>query len=89
MIKKLEESNLTENDYLKISRVAKRAKKIDPLKDYLTIVMDIECCYQDIDIDKLLSFDEFNFIHDVFGIYNHINRKTGELENCFLPRCSK
>lgn len=37
-------------------------------------------------LDALLSADDFNFAHDVFGIRRHINRRTGQLENCFLPR---
>lgn len=34
----------------------------------------------------LLDADDFNFAHDVFGIERHLNRETGALENCFLPR---
>ena len=37
-------------------------------------------------LNDLLKADEFNFIHDVFGIRNHLNRETGELENHFRPR---
>jgi len=34
----------------------------------------------------LAEADEFNLAHDVGGIYQHINRRTGKLERCFLPR---
>lgn len=41
-----------------------------------------------LDLNKLLGFPDFDFSHDVFGIRRHINRETGQLENCFSPRCS-
>ncbi len=37
-------------------------------------------------LDELLEADKFDFAHDIFGIKKNINRKTGEIENCFLPR---
>lgn len=37
-------------------------------------------------LQALLDADGFNFAHDVCGIRRHINRTTGQLENCFLPR---
>ena len=33
--------------------------------------------------------DDVNFGHDIFGIAAHLNRETGELEGCFLPRFAK
>jgi hypothetical protein len=35
---------------------------------------------------ELLGTDDFNFSHDVFGIRRHINRETGQLGGCFVPR---
>ncbi len=38
----------------------------------------------------LLAADDFNFAHDVFGIMRHIDRRTGRLDNHFVPRfCSE
>ena len=37
-------------------------------------------------LNDLLESDDFNFAHDVFGIGRHLNRETGQLEDCFLPR---
>ena len=34
----------------------------------------------------MLAADDFNFGHDVFGIYRHLDRTTGKLMNCFVPR---
>jgi hypothetical protein len=30
--------------------------------------------------------DDANFTHDVFGIRKYLNRETGELTMCFVPR---
>ena len=37
-------------------------------------------------LDDLLAADEFNFAHDIFGIRNCLDRETGKLTRCFLPR---
>lgn len=58
----------------------------------LDLMMDLEACHSNgnpLDFKKLLGFDDFNLLHDVYGIRNHLNRNNGKLENCFLPRCSK
>ena len=42
--------------------------------------------------EKLLTADDFNFIHDINGIQKHINRDDNEediLIRGFLPRCHK
>jgi hypothetical protein len=59
--------------------------------DKQSAYMDIEACHcngMPLDLGKLLAADEFNFAHDIFGIRRHINRKTGEIEGCFVPRCA-
>ena len=38
---------------------------------------------------RLESFDDFDFFHDMMGIVEHINKKTGELEDFFIPRCAR
>ena len=52
-------------------------------------VMDITACHSNatpLRLAELLAADDFNFNHDAFGIRANINRNTGQLENCFLPR---
>lgn len=39
-----------------------------------------------LDWDRLLAADDFNFLHDVCGISRHMNRETGEIGGHFLPR---
>jgi hypothetical protein len=56
--------------------------------DKLTITMDLDFaheCYP-IDLFALLKADESTFVHDVFGIRRHMNRRTKKLEGCFVPR---
>lgn len=54
--------------------------------------MDIVACHANgcpLDLERLSKADDFNIAHDVFGISRHLNRDTGELMNCFLPRFAK
>lgn len=55
-----------------------------------TLMMDLECTQNDtgLDLQMLLESEHEDFIHDVFGIKGHMDRTTGKLMNCFLPRCS-
>lgn len=69
---------------------ANRAVQLGLHKDALDALMDLCAVHAGcpIDIEKLLSFDDFNFAHDIGGIKKHLNRATGLLENHFLPRCA-
>jgi hypothetical protein len=42
-----------------------------------------------IDLDALAKADDFNFIHDVAGIVRHLDRATGRLTDCFVPRFAR
>ena len=71
--------------YDTILKVITRIKKNNLVySDQLSMVMDLE--YSKIDLDKLLSFDDFNFGHDVSGIAKYFNRKTKSFDDCFVPR---
>lgn len=37
-------------------------------------------------LKQLRDFPIADFAHDIIGIQRHLNRQTGKLENCFLPR---
>lgn len=54
-------------------------------------VMDVDACHRScpLKLAELLAADDFNFMHDVIGIMKHLNRMTGKLEDCFLPRFAK
>lgn len=76
-----------------ILKIAQRAKVMaaDYRIEYLPMesMMDLSACIAQgvpLKLRELLNADDENFAHDVFGIRRHINRETGRLENCFLPR---
>jgi hypothetical protein len=51
--------------------------------------MDIAACNANgckLKLEEFLAAPGFDFIHDVIGIQRHINRETGQLGDCFLPR---
>lgn len=83
----------TKADYDAIGKIADRAEIIYGA-DYprCDLVMDLDACNSNgcpMDFDKLLSAPKFDFCHDIAGIHRHINRQTGQVEDCFLPRCAK
>ena len=85
--------NVKKQDALLITEITKRAIKGCPKSlDYLTLNMDItatHCNGNPLRLQDFLDADEYNFWHDVYGINNNIDRKTGKLRNCFLPRFSE
>jgi len=38
---------------------------------------------------ELAVAHDFDFMHDVAGIHANIDRRTGHLRNCFVPRCAR
>jgi len=68
-----------------ILNVLERAENNNLLwKDKFTLFMDLDNA--DLDWGLLDSFDDDNFYHDIIGIQNNMNRKTGQLDQHFLPR---
>lgn len=81
----------TREDFGKVSEIVKRAREIHPEIDTVSLSMDLIATHSngcEMDWDKLIAADNFNFMHDISGIMNCIDRNTGKLQNCFLPRCS-
>lgn len=39
-----------------------------------------------LNLQALLVADDFNFAHDIYGILRHLDRTTGQLMDCFVPR---
>jgi len=76
-----------------IVKIAQRAggmaKKLGFGYAYQTALMDIEACHCNgcpLDLQKLLDAPDSDFGHDVFGIRRFLDRRTGKLGSCFLPR---
>ena len=55
--------------------------------EYITYLKAAHTKATALDFKKLLDADDFNFVHDVFGIRNNLDLKTGKFKRCFLPRC--
>lgn len=65
----------------------------------LQLLMSLTACHASgcpLDLNRMLEWAEkaadgdedakFNIAHDLYGIHRHINKQTGALEHCFLPR---
>jgi hypothetical protein len=53
--------------------------------------MDLTACHANgcpMDFETLLSAPDADFVHDVGGIHRYIDRTTGRLGDCFVPRCA-
>jgi hypothetical protein len=70
-----------------------KAMRVEPSKRTLqNLRMDLTATHANgcpMDFAKLLATDNFTFGHDISGIDRHIDRSSGKLLNCFLPRCAK
>jgi hypothetical protein len=58
----------------------------------MATAMDLTACHANgtpLDLLGILSADDFNFAHDVCGIMRHIDRTTGKLGDCFVPRYAR
>lgn len=81
--------NSTKEDDQIISDIVKRADALSLINNRQDLEMDITAVHLNdtpIRLKDLLEADDFNFTHDVIGITNNINRKTGKLENCFFAK---
>ena len=75
-----------------ISKIAQRAVNLAASQGFpltqIDMMMDLEAAHSEhpLRLTELLAADDGNFGHDVFGISRHLNRGTGKLEDCFMPR---
>lgn len=70
-------------------RAASTAARVGWNYPIMDATMDIDACHSNgcpLKLQELLEADDFNFAHDAFGIRAHIDRTTGKLQDCFLPR---
>lgn len=86
--------NCTKEDNDLIRQIVSRAKESYSTENYdqLDMEMDItaaHCNGMPLDLEKFFGFPDFDFFHDIFGIHNHLSRKTGKLGDFFLPRCAR
>ena len=59
--------------------------------DRMTTFLDLTKCHKvrPLRLQELLEAPPFEFAHDIHGINQHIDQDTGELRNCFVPRCAR
>lgn len=77
---------------LKIAHRAERKFEAQGLsREYTEWFIDIDLTHSKcpLDLRGLLNAKEQDFMHDLAGIYNHLNRQTMELENYFVPRYAR
>lgn len=72
-----------------VGRAVKLGTTLEVLVDPMQLAMDIEACHCNgcpLKLDALLKARDSDFGHDVFGIRRYLDRETGKLTRCFLPR---
>jgi len=82
-------------DGLLIQSIAERAsalaEKVADTYPLMDATMDVTACHANgnpLRLAELLAADDANFGHDIFGIRRHLDRTTGQLGGCFVPRFS-
>lgn len=82
--------HVTRQDSELISKIADRVlAELSTPDDKMTVVMDLTAAHangMELKLADLLTADKFDFSHDYYGIRRHINRSTGQIEDCFVPR---
>ena len=89
--------NLTRDkaDLALIARIGERAEALELVKtqgERLALELDINTVHSNgnpLRHADLLAANTFGFTHDVAGIRRHIDRRSGQLKNFFLPRHSQ
>lgn len=84
-------SKISSADHGLVNLIADRAKRSGDSRDKLSIVMDLTAAHIGVGLrlDELLAAPDFDFNHDVYGIARHMDRDTGKLRDCFLPRFTR
>jgi hypothetical protein len=87
--------NATRDEMRLIVAIAERFESVCRLYDVRRVMqrqellMDIEACHSNgcpLQLEALLNASEADFVHDVGGITAHLDRQTGTLTDCFVPR---
>lgn len=72
-----------------IRKIAARAWALDGRLKRLSTEMDLAATHANgcpLRLADLLEADDFNLMHDVYGIARHLDRETGRLTDHFWPR---
>lgn len=77
-----------DNDKL-VYAIADRAEELDiVVHDKLSLIMDMEVAHKEFNLrlKDLLNSKDMDFVHDVVGIQNHIDRDSESFPGLFVPR---
>lgn len=82
--------SLIDGEIQQIHSIAVRAGKLNKKLNLMHVEMDLVATNTTcpLDFDKMGKAPDFDLMHDIYGIGQHLNRKTFELKSCFLPRCT-
>ena len=75
-----------------IGKIVNRAVAINPAYNKTTVMMDLLVLYDNgvkMRWEELLNAPALDFMHDINGINQHLNRRTYKLEDGFWPRYAK
>jgi hypothetical protein len=74
-----------------IDAIVHRALIFLPDREWRDAKMDLIACHLTcpLELDMMLDADDSNFIHDICGIERHLDRRTFELKDSFIPRFAK
>lgn len=83
--------NATKEDTKLTLEIVVRAERMGLTDKYqrMQVIMDIAACHGNgtpLRLTDLLNAADTDFIHDITGIVAHIDRNTGHMQDCFLPR---
>ncbi|QYW02169.1 hypothetical protein CPT_Sonora_068 [Stenotrophomonas phage Sonora] len=53
------------------------------------LMMQVKAANSDLDLKVLYEFDDFNFAHDISGIFQYATPGSGVLKNHFSPRATR
>lgn len=89
--------DLPETDALLVHSIVSRARQCmlimgAPAPDTLALTMDVTACHNhgcQLDLVGLSKAGDGDLVHDVIGISRHIDRSSGQLQSCFVPRFSR
>lgn len=94
---KIDYTRISRYESALISRIIDRVMDLcddrnHPLRntERLTLEMCLYAVHLDVPLElhRLLEAPAQDLFHDVFGISRHLDRQTGKLTGCFLPRCA-
>ncbi|MCF8719241.1 DUF6874 family protein [Nitrospina gracilis] len=68
---------------------ARELKLVDDFAQECQLQEELILCDEKnrLDWERLYDFPDGSFIHDIQKIRRHLDQETGELRDCFWPRC--